>query len=967
MEEEAQQRWNRALQLSPKATSDNLSRRSRDDGVRRDMELLEEKLMRQVLRLQEQSERFMDIMMHPLEAKVAAMEGRQPVTDCSIAELRGNLRGLQESLEMQVRRAEQTETRLSKWRRSIEEDLQQKHEEMKRKFTEAVSNSDVVSRNELLELAKLLKQELRKVVDETLKDEKLATQQDLATLSSGLRRELASVEKIAAGAAAQKALGQQELANAAEAVRAEMKTLTERAVMEEAVAMEKFVAIDALEKASRESQNMVAELAARVVQCEQSEEELRLALQSQRDLPEAPDSQQTLDELTSRVAKCEALQEEFHEQVSSPHRFQASEALEESHLSRRISRLEQEQLQKGRQIASSMEELEAKLREGLAKTENLMQAAQLAVEAGRSGSRSPSETDEVVEASHRPFEAAITERLTQVESAVQALPGRLTKCEQLGEELEHQLEGLRRLPAGLQACNQQAEMLIERVAQCEGLSEASSKQAQVLEERVARCEQLSEASWKQAHDLTERVAQCEQLSEASSKPQILSERVAQCEQLSEASSKQAQVLSERVSQCEQLSQAVDTLVARLEKCEKHGTEGEMMARAAAAGIPDHPNLPGQAFAEDSSRALDGVTSRLDSLEMQQRASEDGLATAKRLNEEMESSILRRLEVLEAAEPEATKKVLAEVSSRALDGVTSRLDSLEMQLRASSHEAPLVDLASAKSLNEEMESSILRRLEALEALEAGPVKKVDAAEPAHSDESQALSDTQLMLLDLQRRVSLLEGAMPQPGVQAEEGEVVSVEPTPRTATLTQAAALIEQMELDLKHAREAAGLDLAGLPTNDSKGGTPRGLPPLAAMKVLSSPRLLQLSMTPRMTSCNAHQDAAALCGASSAAMSAYTRDGKVDVSGHELRAEIAAVWDAVAEPAEIVWRRSPPGSCPPGFEHCLRRHSEHGQLGGRRSPKLRGPPCFLEQRSQRVGLAPCEPRAAACPSGGSCG
>eukprot|EP00439_Symbiodinium_sp_Y106_P074454 s604_g14.t1 len=222
--------------------------RTRDDGVRRDMELLEEKLMRQILRLQEQSERFMDIMMHPLEAKVAAMEGRQPVTDCSIAELRGNLRGLQESLEMQVRRAEQTETRLSKWRKSVEEDLQQKQEEMKRKFSEAVSNSDVVSRNELLELAKLLKQELRKVVDETLKDEKLATQQDLATATASMRRELASVEKIAAGAAAQKALGQQELANAAEAVRAEMKTLTERAVAEEALTMEKFAALDAVEK-----------------------------------------------------------------------------------------------------------------------------------------------------------------------------------------------------------------------------------------------------------------------------------------------------------------------------------------------------------------------------------------------------------------------------------------------------------------------------------------------------------------------------------------------------------------------------------------------------------------------------------------------------------------------------------------------------------------------------------------------
>ncbi|CAE6956677.1 unnamed protein product [Symbiodinium sp. CCMP2456] len=677
--------------------------------VRRDMELLEEKLMRQVLRLQEQSERFMDIMMHPLEAKVAAMEGRQPVTDCSIAELRGNLRGLQESLEMQVRRAEQTETRLSKWRKSVEEDLQQKQEEMKRKFSEAVSNSDVVSRNELLELAKLLKQELRKVVDETLKDEKLATQQDLANVTASMRRELASVEKIAAGAAAQKALGQQELANAAEAVRAEMKTLTERAVAEEALTMEKFAALDAVEKASQESQNAAAELAARLAQCEQNEEELRLALGSQRGLPEVLDSQQTLDELVSRIAKCESLQEELSEQVGSPQRFKASEALEESHLSRRMSRLEQEQIQKGRQIASSIEALEAAMHEGLAKTEKLAQAAFAATQHPVDGSVTHSETEEV----EISYKAAISERFTRIEEAVQALPGRLTKCEQRGEELEHDLESFRELPAALEAYYKQAQALTERVAQCEELSEAINTQAHVLSERVAMCEQLPET--------------------VSSKPQLLSERVAHCEELSEASSKQAQVLSERVTQCEQLSQAVDTLVARLEKCERHAGDGDVLAR-----LPDdvdHPNLPGQAFAEDGSRALARVTSRLDSLEVQQRASEAGLATAKRLKEEMESSIVQRLE----------------------------------------------------------------------ALEAEPTKKVDAAEPS---ESQVLSDTQLMLLDLQRRVSLLEHSMPSQGARenGESGEVVAVEPTPRTATLTHAAELMEQMELDLKLAREAAGLD-----------------------------------------------------------------------------------------------------------------------------------------------------------------
>ncbi|OLP91159.1 hypothetical protein AK812_SmicGene27166 [Symbiodinium microadriaticum] len=354
--------------------------------------------------------------------------------------------------------------------------------------------------------------------------------------------------------------------------------------------------------ASQESQNAVAELAARLAQCEQNEEVL--------------DSQQTLDELVSRIAKCESLQEELSEQVGSPQRFKASEALEESHLSRRMSRLEQEQIQKGRQIASSIEALEAAMHEGLAKTEKLAQAAFAATQHPVDGSVTHSETE---------------------------------------EELEHDLESLRELPAAL---------------------EAYHKQAQALTERVAHCEELSEAS-----------------------------------------SKQAQVLSERVTQCEQLSQAVDTLVARLEKCERHAGDGDVLARLPDADV-DHPNLPGQAF-EDGSRALARVTSRLDSLEVQQRASEAGLATAKRLNEEMESSIMQRLQALEA---EPTKKVKL-----------------------------------AGSLAEDL--------------------RVDAAEPS---ESQALSDTQLMLLDLQRRVSLLEHAMSSQGA-GENGESGEAVPTQTACT------------------------------------------------------------------------------------------------------------------------------------------------------------------------------------------
>eukprot|EP00434_Breviolum_minutum_P021284 symbB.v1.2.018778.t2/scaffold1511.1/size114522/5 len=210
--------------------------RARDDNaVRRELEMLEEKMMRQVLRLQEQSERFMDIMMHPLEAKVAALEGRQPVIDCSIAELRGNLKGIQDSMEMQVRRSDQTETRMCKWRKTLEEELQSRMGEVNHRLGEGPAPSDTVSRSEMVELAKVLKKELKKLVEESFQDGQVVSRQELASLGKALREEMAAMEKLTAETAAAKLQGHQELMNAAEAVRAEMKTLTEKAIQEEAL------------------------------------------------------------------------------------------------------------------------------------------------------------------------------------------------------------------------------------------------------------------------------------------------------------------------------------------------------------------------------------------------------------------------------------------------------------------------------------------------------------------------------------------------------------------------------------------------------------------------------------------------------------------------------------------------------------------------------------------------------------
>eukprot|EP00435_Cladocopium_sp_Y103_P015920 s2591_g3.t3 len=225
-------------------------RRAREDtGVRRELEMLEEKMMRQVLRLQEQSERFMDIMMHPLEAKVAALEGRQPVIDCSIAELRGNLKGIQDSMEIQVRRSDQTETRMCNWRKTLEEELQQRMGEVNHRLGEGPAPSDTVSRSELVDLAKVLKKELKTLVEEAFRDGHVVSQKELTALGSA---ELGSVEKLAAETASAKLQGHQELMSAAEAVRAEMKTLTEKAIQEEALVRASMSALQELEKVNAE-------------------------------------------------------------------------------------------------------------------------------------------------------------------------------------------------------------------------------------------------------------------------------------------------------------------------------------------------------------------------------------------------------------------------------------------------------------------------------------------------------------------------------------------------------------------------------------------------------------------------------------------------------------------------------------------------------------------------------------------
>mmetsp|Transcript_104984 Transcript_104984/g.338544 ORF Transcript_104984/g.338544 Transcript_104984/m.338544 type:complete len:857 (+) Transcript_104984:99-2669(+) len=250
--------------------------------MRRELQSLEDKLTRQLVRLQGQSERFMEIMLHPLEEKVTGLEGKQKGFDAQLAELGGGVGGLQDALQMQVRRAEALESRLCKWRQMLEEEIRAGHAELKEELAGLgmVRLRDVATRQELVDVADLLKRELRKLVAEVAPPSgAAATRLELAELAGSLRRELAAVEGAAAGGVVGGA--QQELAHAAESVRRELRLLAEETARCDSSASAGM--IWELEKSGEVQRRGLAELAERTARAEREVEETRRELNRMRE------------------------------------------------------------------------------------------------------------------------------------------------------------------------------------------------------------------------------------------------------------------------------------------------------------------------------------------------------------------------------------------------------------------------------------------------------------------------------------------------------------------------------------------------------------------------------------------------------------------------------------------------------------------------------------------------------------
>lgn len=195
--------------------------------VQQELDILEQKFSRQIKRLQEQSERFLDVMVQPLEAKVASLESRLPSMDCQLAELSGFMRGIQENVELQVRRTDAADTRCRKLRQFVEDELK-KLDEVSCKM------SELVTRNEIFDSTDKLKQDLKELVADAIEAvEGAVSRQELAEMAERIRGELSNVELSTVASRFDDSAVLKELTFTASSIRKEIQDLRDKALREE--------------------------------------------------------------------------------------------------------------------------------------------------------------------------------------------------------------------------------------------------------------------------------------------------------------------------------------------------------------------------------------------------------------------------------------------------------------------------------------------------------------------------------------------------------------------------------------------------------------------------------------------------------------------------------------------------------------------------------------------------------------
>jgi hypothetical protein len=114
-------------------------------AVRRQMELLEDKLTGQIGRVQQQSDRLRDAALSRVDSKMGTMEALQPKLDRRLAELSGNYKGLSDEMQAQIRRLDQMDSRLWDWRRELEEEVRGKFVELEQNYQKVASSMRVMT------------------------------------------------------------------------------------------------------------------------------------------------------------------------------------------------------------------------------------------------------------------------------------------------------------------------------------------------------------------------------------------------------------------------------------------------------------------------------------------------------------------------------------------------------------------------------------------------------------------------------------------------------------------------------------------------------------------------------------------------------------------------------------------------------------------------------------------------------
>lgn len=177
------------------------------EAARRELEALEDKVTRRQLRLQDQSDQIVDVVLPSLEAKIMeqtnrmvdavlpaleakvhTLEQQMPMLDWRLSEFSASMKGLQGELEAQIQQSAITDARQQKWKKLFDEELRTRHAEHKRDIANLATmirhepghpqllgpggttrggggdGAELVTRVQLLDVTNLLRDELRKMV-----------------------------------------------------------------------------------------------------------------------------------------------------------------------------------------------------------------------------------------------------------------------------------------------------------------------------------------------------------------------------------------------------------------------------------------------------------------------------------------------------------------------------------------------------------------------------------------------------------------------------------------------------------------------------------------------------------------------------------------------------------------------------------------------------------------------------------